>query len=298
MNFTEVLNSPPMVHAAIVHIPLGLAVLGVPVVIFGVLATGKQPALRWLLVLWYVALVACAFATVETGEGAAGAVPDSASGEVWDLIEEHEHMGEKLWLFALATAIVLVPATAKSVGVRRTGVTLGIAASLATAGWASFTGHHGGLLVYGHGVGTPGFAVAAEEPAPAPFPAEPAPAPAVEAPADTFTPAIRPFTDEEAAQVSYTRDVAPILEAQCAACHRPGAAADGVDVTTVGALVAPREGHEGVVAPGKPDESELVLYIRGIRRPQMPKGREELSEDELHVLRMWIAAGAKDDSPA
>src|SRR2546430_4799438 len=28
----------------------------------------------------------------------------------------------------------------------------------------------------------------------------------------------------------------------------------------------------------------------------MPKGRPALSEDEVHLLRMWIAAGAKDDS--
>src|SRR5262249_53321439 len=37
-------------------------------------------------------------------------------------------------------------------------------------------------------------------------------------------------------------------------------------------------------------------YIRGLREPQMPKGSPALSEEELHIVRMWIFAGAKDDS--
>src|SRR6185503_18391804 len=51
------------------------------------------------------------------------------------------------------------------------------------------------------------------------------------------------------------------------------------------------------IVPGKPDESSLVQYIRGLAdAPQMPKGSDALSEDELHRIRLWIAAGAKDDS--
>src|SRR5205085_10538036 len=48
--------------------------------------------------------------------------------------------------------------------------------------------------------------------------------------------------------------------------------------------------------PGKPDESPLVAYVRGLRTPQMPKGNPPLSEQELHLIRLWILAGAQDDS--
>src|SRR5207249_10469870 len=43
-------------------------------------------------------------------------------------------------------------------------------------------------------------------------------------------------------------------------------------------------------------ESPMVDYLRGLRAPQMPKGNPPLSEEELHVIRSWILAGAKDDS--
>src|ERR1035438_2404768 len=50
------------------------------------------------------------------------------------------------------------------------------------------------------------------------------------------------------------------------------------------------------IVPGKPDESPLVQFLRGLREPQMPKGNPALSEDEVHLVRLWILAGAKDDS--
>ena len=50
------------------------------------------------------------------------------------------------------------------------------------------------------------------------------------------------------------------------------------------------------IVPGKPDESPLVQYLRGLRKPQMPKGNPALSEEEVHLIRQWIFAGARDDS--
>ena len=46
------------------------------------------------------------------------------------------------------------------------------------------------------------------------------------------------------------------------------------------------------VIPGNPDESSIVQYIRGEKNPRMPKKEPPLSEDELHLFRSWIAAGA------
>ena len=56
------------------------------------------------------------------------------------------------------------------------------------------------------------------------------------------------------------------------------------------------KGGPGIV-PGKPDESSIVKYIRGLADgPQMPKGETPFKEEELHLIRSWIAAGALDDS--
>jgi hypothetical protein len=51
------------------------------------------------------------------------------------------------------------------------------------------------------------------------------------------------------------------------------------------------------VVAGKPDDSPLIQYVLGVRKPRMPKGNPPLSENEVHLLREWISAGAKDDSP-
>jgi mono/diheme cytochrome c family protein len=108
---------------------------------------------------------------------------------------------------------------------------------------------------------------------------------------------IRFIDSKEAAKVSYSRDIKPLLVNNCIECHSPEDKKSGFDATTVSALLEKgKKAGKGVI-PGKPDESAIVQYIRGLAEgPQMPKGSEALSENELHLIRLWIAAGAKDDS--
>ena len=118
-------------------------------------------------------------------------------------------------------------------------------------------------------------------------------APATKPPQDDFTPAIRAIDDAEAAKLTYAGDVAPLLKAQCVMCHEGEGAAEGLDLTTVDGMLKGGEHAGPAIVAGKPDESPLVQYIRGVKEPKMPKGKREMSEDDLHVIRMWIAAGAK-----
>jgi hypothetical protein len=134
------------------------------------------------------------------------------------------------------------------------------------------------------------------EPTPVPVdapPAEPMPEPVAENP--EWLP-IREFTAEEAALVSFKRDVWPIIDDQCTSCHEnPDADAD-YDMTTVeGMTKGGKKGGPGIV-PGSPDESSIIKYIRGIANPRMPEDEPPLTDEQVHTLRMWIAAGAKDDS--
>jgi hypothetical protein len=92
--------------------------------------------------------------------------------------------------------------------------------------------------------------------------------------------------------------VQPILQEHCIDCHEDDSAKGDFRVTSVADLMKPgRKSGPGVI-PFQPDESSIIKYIRGILQPQMPRRREPLTEDELHVLRMWIDAGAVDDSAA
>ncbi len=64
-------------------------------------------------------------------------------------------------------------------------------------------------------------------------------------------------------------------------------------------LVAGGESGEPAIVPGKPDESYLVDQIVPVDgHAEMPREPfPPLSESEIDIIKRWIAAGAKDDSP-
>jgi cytochrome c553 len=100
-----------------------------------------------------------------------------------------------------------------------------------------------------------------------------------------------------AGEVSFDRDVRPILAEHCFACHGPDAAAREADLrldTRDGAL-ADLAGTRAVV-PGNTGASELVTRIRStdpdvIMPP--PALNKPLSDDQKATLERWIAAGAE-----
>jgi WD40 repeat protein len=93
-----------------------------------------------------------------------------------------------------------------------------------------------------------------------------------------------------AADTSYFRDVRPIIQRQCQGCHQPNLKSSNLDLTT----------FEGFQAGGKHGlgASTLLGYITGDSKPQMPLGQPPLPADQVELIRSWIAAGAKDDTPA
>ena len=104
---------------------------------------------------------------------------------------------------------------------------------------------------------------------------------------------IRPINMKAAEKVSWSKQIHPLLQAQCLPCHASGARkAAGLDVTTIPALLKGGESGPSVVR-GKPDKSSLVLYIEGLKKPQMPMRHKPMSADQLNLIREWIAAGAK-----
>jgi Protein of unknown function (DUF1553)/Protein of unknown function (DUF1549)/Planctomycete cytochrome C len=107
---------------------------------------------------------------------------------------------------------------------------------------------------------------------------------------------IRDIDAAAAAKVSYTRDIKPLIVNYCLDCHSSDDHKGDLDATSIANLLKKGKKAGPAVVPGKPDESAMVQYIRGLREPQMPKGNPTLSEDELNLIRMWILAGAKDDS--
>jgi WD40 repeat protein len=102
------------------------------------------------------------------------------------------------------------------------------------------------------------------------------------------------------AEVSYYRDVRPIFQQYCQGCHQPAKAQGGYVMTSHAALLKKGESAQPGVVPGKPDESMIVFQItpQNGKPPVMPRGREPLKENEVNLIKKWIAQGAKDDTPA
>src|SRR5277367_2728736 len=92
-----------------------------------------------------------------------------------------------------------------------------------------------------------------------------------------------------AADTSYFRDVRPIIQRQCQGCHQPNLKSSNLDLTT----------YEGFQAGGKRGSASKTLlgYIIGESKPQMPLGQPPLPADQIELIRVWIVAGAKDDTP-
>jgi WD40 repeat protein len=98
-------------------------------------------------------------------------------------------------------------------------------------------------------------------------------------------------------ETSFHREVRPILQKQCSGCHRPGGASGGLDVTTHTAFKA-GGGRGAAFAAGDPDASLTIKYLVGSVQPRMPMGGTPLPPEQIELIREWIRAGAKDDSPA
>ncbi|GMU91947.1 MAG: hypothetical protein AMXMBFR4_10050 [Candidatus Hydrogenedentota bacterium] len=318
MGLFEMLDNASAVHAAIVHMPIALAVVGIPLVYLCAVTTAGGEALRWVAVACYALLALCGYVAYLTGEGAEARIPAGAPAELWKLENMHAQMGEWVWILGAFTAVILALSAARVRGVRPTMMAVAMVASLGTGGWVAYTAHLGGTLVYVYGAGTPAMdryaapaampepitpAMPSEDPAEVDgLPSEPSaieddpPLPAT--PSTAFTPAIRPIDLDLARNVSYTKDIAPIMEQYCVECHNPDKARGDFDATSVLAMMDGGKKAGPGIKPGKPDESSVVRYIRGELQPQMPKGEDPMSEDQLHAIRLWIAAGAVDDSAA
>src|SRR4051794_14735171 len=85
-------------------------------------------------------------------------------------------------------------------------------------------------------------------------------------------------------EVQFARDIAPILEEQCVACHSASKAAGGLALVSREALV----NHKSVV-PGKPDASPLYTRsaLPSIQAGAMPPGGPRLSDAKLAMMKAW-----------
>lgn len=105
--------------------------------------------------------------------------------------------------------------------------------------------------------------------------------------------------------VSFERQIAPLLERECAFCHTSAEPYGGLSLE-------PDVAHEQIVRspssqsqllrirPGSPTKSYLYLKLTGEHRQagsgtKMPPGWQSLSGDDLALIERWIRQGGKDN---
>src|SRR5579859_2275088 len=95
-------------------------------------------------------------------------------------------------------------------------------------------------------------------------------------------------------QVSFSRDIRPILNQNCVLCHGGVRQKNGVSfIFREEALGVGKSGRRTIV-PGKPDASELIARVTSTDpEARMPYHAPPLSPQQIALLRRWIKEGAK-----
>lgn len=97
-------------------------------------------------------------------------------------------------------------------------------------------------------------------------------------------------------EVSFSRDIAPILIAKCQTCHGADKAKGKYRLHTFEWLQKPGSSGEAAVTPGEPKKSELYkLLVVKNADDRMPQKDEPLPAAQIALIEKWIKNGAKFD---
>ncbi len=100
----------------------------------------------------------------------------------------------------------------------------------------------------------------------------------------------------KSATPSFSKDVLPILRANCFGCHQDAKNLGGYLMTDFDRMLQGGESGSAAILPGKSIESHLIQEIVPIDgKAAMPKKGKPLSDIEIDVIRRWIDAGAVND---
>ncbi|MCG6157989.1 c-type cytochrome domain-containing protein [Rubinisphaera margarita] len=114
--------------------------------------------------------------------------------------------------------------------------------------------------------------------------------------------AITPTPVELGREVTYDQDVAPVLKANCLACHNTTKSEGALNLETVAGML--KGGDSGAaIEPGDPDASYLYLVASRESEPVMPPlpnnmNAHKLTGAEVWKLKRWIELGAPEGEAA
>ncbi len=107
---------------------------------------------------------------------------------------------------------------------------------------------------------------------------------------------LAPVAAAEPARLEFNRDIRPILSENCFHCHGQDASRREAKLRLDDRDSATRDRNgRFVIAPGKPDDSELLLRLLSKDADEQmppPSSNKHLTAEQIAALRHWIAEGA------
>ena len=100
-------------------------------------------------------------------------------------------------------------------------------------------------------------------------------------------------------EVSYSKDVQPILANNCLGCHAPGkegTVASGLDMSSYEGLMKGTK-YGAVIKAGDAFTSAFNMLVEGRASSsiRMPHKKEKLSDKDIETLKAWVNEGAKNN---
>ncbi len=94
-----------------------------------------------------------------------------------------------------------------------------------------------------------------------------------------------------ASELTFERDVRPILKKHCFQCHGEGdKLKGGVDLRLRRLMLGKTKDGEPVLVPGDAAKSEIVFVLK---HGEMPEKGKPLTPEQIEVIEQWVAHGAK-----
>ena len=106
--------------------------------------------------------------------------------------------------------------------------------------------------------------------------------------------AVLTATVAQAAEVDFVRDVRPILQQHCYACHGEEKQKNGLRLDIKSEAFKGGDGYGPSVVPGEVEESPLLEMVQSEDEDlRMPPEGEGLSATEIATLTRWVKRGAR-----
>ncbi|MCF0062599.1 ribonuclease inhibitor [Dyadobacter chenwenxiniae] len=260
-------------HPAIVHFPIGFLLIG------ALLELGRRRGKLTVSesVIVFILLLSAISATLAC---IAGYLLSLGGGYHADLLSNHMWKGIGVAVFAWIAWLIKSDALQR---IMPAGKVIYLPAILVATALTLSAGHDGGSLTHGEGYLT--------QYTPEPFRGLAGLPPMQQKPTQ-----IKPIADVQQASV-YTDIVQPILEAKCTQCHSASKSKGDLRMDQLALLVKGGKNGPAFVV-GKGAESDMIkrcLLPENEDQHMPPKGKLQLTADQIALLSWWIDQGAPAD---